>query len=66
MTGRKQALFAAVSSTACAAVWLVNCVLDVAYGLTGELTMHVLMTGIWTLCAACWWGRARRIGKPEC
>lgn len=53
---RKQALLAAVSSTVCAAVWLVNCVLDVLLCLTA-LPQDVLLTCVWAACATLWWVR---------
>lgn len=69
MTKRNQALFAAAASTVCAIVWLVNCILDVAYGLvmTGQFPLHALAAAAWTACAVCWWLRAgRETRKSEC
>ena len=62
MTKRNQALFAAAASTACAAIWLVNCVLDVTMKLEapGQMALHVICTVIWALIAAMWWVRWHR------
>lgn len=68
MTRQKQTLFAAVTSTACAVVWLVNYVLDVALkaAAPGQTVLHALCTVVWAASAALWWTRwhgSRRSGK---
>lgn len=53
---RKQALLAAVSSTVCAAVWMVNCVVDVLLSLAA-LPQDLLLSCLWAACAMLWWLR---------
>lgn len=62
MTKCKQSLIAAVMSTICAAVWLANCIIDVMIGLTvyGASPMSIILTVVWSVCAACWWLRWRQ------
>jgi len=68
VTKRKQTLFAAVTSTACAVVWLANYVLDVALkaAAPGQTVLHALCTAAWAVSATLWWIRwhtSRRSGK---
>ena len=59
MTKCRQALFAAVSSTVCAVIWLVNSVLDVTMKLEtpGQTALHMFSTAVWAACAVVWWLR---------
>lgn len=66
MKRQKQTLLAAVSSTVCAVVWLINCVLDIHWAIRGSLIQDALLTLVWAAGAVLWWLRwhgERRISE---
>ena len=51
----KRSLVAAIASTVCAALWLINCVIGVAVSACGSLRQDMMLTLVWAVCAVCWW-----------
>lgn len=51
----RKKLIAAVSSSICAGIWLINCILDVTLHIPAALAQDVMLTLVWMLCAVGWW-----------
>ena len=65
--GQRQVLLSAVVSSVCAALWLINCMLDAQLYVTTtprQVRSFVFMV-LWAAVAVVWWHRWRRVKLAE-